>query len=837
MQDFLRWLAGWKGVSLEEGAELQFELSRFPTGGMALLVILGVLLVLLLTAFIYRRDGHNLTGWQRLVLGSLRAIALLAAVLLLLEPNLVAVKKETRPGHTILLVDVSQSMNHVDAFRREGVQALAQGWRDAGVGDPATARRIDLARAALALRDGELVQKLGARNQVQVYGFATGLGDLPVVAPPAPPGGPGNGEGGTQTPAAAQGPPPPPRLDLAALQADGRASNLGGALRAALDKSRSSEVAAVVILSDGRRNVGPQGAELARLLNQRKVPHTFVLGIGDPSETQTVEVLRVDAPEKVFQRDPFELSAQIGSQGYDNLSVNVRLLRTDEKGADAQVTSRTVSLGGDQPEARVEFKDLTSEETGRFVYRVEIEPPGGEPPAPERHRKETPIEVLGEKTRVLLLAGCANHEFQVLRNLLIRDKTIDVSCWLQSADPGFPQDGDVDVRIEKLPEDRKELDAYDAVILMDPDQSKLLPTFCDLLRRQCLENGCGIWWVAGEKYSLDAMRPMASTRPLAELLPVVPDMDKADQVFIGFGRAWTTPWTWQITPEGSDGIAAKVTRITENRDESALLWARLPGYYFWFPVLRPKPAASVMIEHPSPDLGRDGRLMPVVATHLVGAGRVLWSGTDETYRWRSIHEDAYNRFWVKGIRYLFEGRINAGNSRFRLLAAGEKIELGEALRLSVEARDDGMQPLIAEAVELAVERDNQSLETVRLLPVQEVPGAYELQYRPTQTGVYRIRSLPQVGRSVEVGFQVVPAQIEREGPMDRAELAAIAACNGGQLCDTPAQLLAALDQVPSRNATDTFRTPHALWDGWATVLFIVVVLALEWLLRKRFNLL
>ena len=74
--------------------------------------------------------------------------------------------------------------------------------------------------------------------------------------------------------------------------------------------SGTAVTAAVVVISDGRRNIGPQGAELARLLNQRKVPSTFVLGTGDPSETQTVEITRFDAPEKVFQRDPFEMQAR-----------------------------------------------------------------------------------------------------------------------------------------------------------------------------------------------------------------------------------------------------------------------------------------------------------------------------------------------------------------------------------------------------------------------------------------------------------------------------------------------------------------------------------------------
>jgi len=67
---------------------------------------------------------------------------------------------------------------------------------------------------------------------------------------------------------------------------------------------------------------------------------------------------------------------------------------------------------------------------------------------------------------------------------------------------------------------------------------------------------------------------------------------------------------------------------------------------------------------------------------------------------------------------------------------------------------------------------------------------------------------PSRGQGVDIGFQVVPAQIEREGPMDRAELAAIAAANGGQVVRHAGPVAAALEQIQSRSATDTFRTPH-----------------------------
>jgi hypothetical protein len=833
MDDILRWLAQWRGIAPDAGDELQFEFANFPTGGLGMLVLMGCALALLGVVFVYRRDGKNLTTPQRVVLASLRSLAVLAVIALLLEPNLVTVKRQTRPGHTILLVDTSQSMTHVDAWRREAVQPVAEAWRALGVKDPAAAPRLELLKALLAHEDSALVQQLAAKNQVQLYTFAGNLEALPVLPPPAPPIGPD----GQPLPADPQAKPPLPRLDLARLVADGRASNLGGALRTALDKSRAAEIAAVVFVTDGRRNAGPQGAEIARLLGQRKIPHTLVLGIGDPSETQAVQLARFDAPAKVFQKDPFELKATIAQQGYESTNVTVRLLRVDDKGAEQVVRTQQVAVGGERSETVVEWKDVTSDVPGRFVYRSELVPPDGEAIVAERHAKSAPVEVITERLRLLLVAGGANHEYQILRNLLIRDKTIDVSCWLQSADPKFPQDGDEAVRIERLPEERSEFDPYDVVLLIDPDASKLTPRFCQHLQQHVLENGCGLWWIAGEKYSLEAMRRTAASFPLAELLPIVPDIEKAEQDIIGYGKAFKFPWAWSLTPEGDEGLGAKVTRIADGRDASRLLWGRLPGFHFWFPVLRLKPAAIAIAEHTSPELRRGGRGMPMVAMQNVGAGRVLFSGSDETYRWRSIHEQAYNRFWVSGVRFLFEGRLQAGNSRLRLAASEEKVDLGDAIELSAEVRDEALQPLIAEQFTIVLERDGEPAETIALPAVAEAPGTYSLRYRPQALGAYRVRPAEKLGKNVDLSFQVVAATIERQGPMDRAELAAIASVAGGELCDTPQALLQALARIPSRTATDTFRTPHAIWDGWPTVTFLLVVLSLEWLLRKRFNLL
>ncbi|MGA1522670.1 MAG: hypothetical protein ACO4CZ_01750, partial [Planctomycetota bacterium] len=83
----------------------------------------------------------------------------------------------------------------------------------------------------------------------------------------------------------------------------------------------------------------------------------------------------------------------------------------------------------------------------------------------------------------------------------------------------------------------------------------------------------------------------------------------------------------------------------------------------------------------------------------------------------------------------------------------------------------------------------------------------------------------------------VPAALEKEGPIDLSELSAIAAAPGGVLIRDPAGFLAAVEAIPSATRIETFTTARTLWDGWVTIVLITALLAAEWWLRKRVNLL
>ena len=817
MQQLLRWFASWKGIEVEPGTELSLELAAWREGGVGLLIVAGACLALLMIFQIYRREGANLARGSRAFLACLRSVALVVALLVLLEPNLVAVRKEERAGHSILLLDVSQSMEQQDVYRRQGVQDLRDAWQPLGM-NPEGQSRFALLKALLAHRDHQLVATLAKHNDVRAYAFDFGIESVPE---------------GTANEDASDA----SRLDLETLDASGRHTNLGGAVRQALEKSRDASIASVVLLTDGRRNLGPRGAEVARFLEQRKVPHTIVLPIGDPSETQAVELGRVEAPEKVFQRDPFRVSAHVSSQGYDLVEVSIRLLRESKAGGDGEVLgTQTIQLGGDQPQATVEFSGLTSQEDGVYTYRMELQPPDRTPVVESRHVGYARVEVLGEQTRVLLIAGGPSNEYRILRDTLTRDKTIELTCWLTSADPNFPQDGNIS--IEQLPRDRGEIDKVDVMVFLDPDASKLPREFCDLAAAHVVESGAGLWWVCGEKYTLDALRDGANTEAVAELLPVVPDLVRADRRIIGFGHAFERPWPYELTAAGRE---SKVLRLNEQREANAVLWPRLPGHHFAFPILKAKPLATSLVRVTNPDLAQSRDDVPLVAQQFVGAGRVLFCGTDETYRWRSSYEQAYNRYWVKGIRMLFEGRLNAGDSRLDIQTSEDTVDLGESVTITVEAKDETFQPLARDFVELQLTRRGAGTERVRLDAVPGVTGEFAVAFRPRETGFYTLAPIAGdggTGSSVTgTSFQVVPTSVERHGPADLEELAAIATAPGGQLCRTPGELLDAVSRVSSMKTTEVFRTPHAVWDTWVTIALILSVLAVEWWFRKRVNLL
>ncbi len=774
-QQVLHFLARLLGMNPAPGERVRLVFQSFPQGGLGMLAVLGLLLLFFAGAWSLRGLGRDFPLWARTLAAAARGTILALPLLLLLEPSLVTEKAKKLPGTTFVLADTSWSMNQ----------------KDPG----STATRGELLARFLSDERTGFLEKLARKNKVRLFAFD-----------------------GTVHPT--------DRKDLLTRlrRPRGRATNLAAALQAVLEGERKGRVAAALVFTDGRWNEGGDPGEGARALGSRHVP-LHLVGVGDPGAPPAIRITGSYAPERAFLGDPFPLSFHVqGPAGLDRL--------------EARLTDRLP--GKKEKEVRARTVLLDREGRGTVLFRVRPGKPGVHtftltvrPSATGRALEAVErvvVEVGTMPARVLLVAGGPTWEYRKLRRLLTRDPTIDLSCWLQSAGPGYPQQGNHPIRA--LPVSEKGLEAYHAVLLLDPDPGKLNLLFASNLEKAVRKKGTGLLYQAGEIYSLHFFSPpvrAALTGPLAGLLPAKADQSVAE-VLVGMGKPMTRAWRPLPTPAG---LKDRLLSFGDGMEDRRRLFSSLPGLYWVYPFHAPSPGAHVLLVAPGSDpLQRSPEgPRPILAWQYAGAGRVALLAVDETWRWAADPGKFWERFWVRLVRFLAEPGLLGDRSVHQLSTDKETYETGSEVLLS----DRPPKGEKVEEVRVLVKREGGPSFTLALKPA---PGeGKELQGRFTagEPGLYQAYVRGHE-KSRAARFAVHPPVLEVYGPMKEKTLKNLARRARGDY-----RPLAQAGSLPDlvEEASETVITqspPRSLWDNWLFLVLAVALLSLEWILRKWMNL-
>lgn len=796
MSEFWRKFFGVEDLVIPEGARSRLEMGGLPSSAWALPEILLLLVLLGVVFWVYRREG-DAAPWKKVSLGILRSLVVLGITFVLLEPNLVFDVERTLEATTIVLVDDSQSMSIRDRYDGEAADRLkaAAGSRT----DPEGMSRSRLVTEILRNPELDLVGRLASRNRLRVYSFSEGLSPIAVEAPLSP-------DEGEEI--------APPR---------GQVTNLSRGIRQALEKLGGRTAAGLVILSDGKVNEGELVSVITKTLRARGVP-AHVVGIGNPAPPKNIRIDALLANERVFAKDPVAFEIHISSQGLEGERV-VGELSQAEEGKDEVALVETVEIdlaGGEQSIAL----NSRPERAGRFRYSFRIEPVEGEV-IQEDNLRTIRITVVDDLIQVLLVAGGPTFEYRFLKNLLLRDPTVRLSTWLQSADVDWLQEGNA--RIHRLPIKEEEFRAYDVILLFDPDPLELDASWARSLRGFVSDHGGGCLYVAGEKNTLNLMRSTTSTE-LLPLLPVEPDFVAAERSG-GFGQTWPEAWPIHVTPEGLDHA---VGMLGKERRESEVIWRTLPGIYWHFPTKGVKPGATVLARHSDPrERARNG-LRPIIASQFFGAGRVVFAATDEFWRWRAVAEEVYNRFWMQNIRFLVGGRLLGGKRRVSILLDRESFPLGKPVEVTAKLLDRNFIPLETGEVTGHLRDSAGEDRSFSLQPVAGKAGLYRGVVIPASPGAYELRVGEELGEAASETITVELPNLEFQDPrMDEGFLREVAESTGGRYYDL-GELHELPDAIPDRRETVLVSSaPTALWDSPAVLALLAGLLIVEWFFRKR----
>jgi len=752
------------------------------------LTLLALVLVAAVVVATYARENRRAGPWLRAILAGIRLTILAIAVFMLAQ--VVLSLKRTGLPYVAVVVDDSLSMSVADRYPDSIRQAVQSRARGAGF---ERLTRWNLARTLLLEDNADFLAKLEEGYKLRLY-YLTG----PRLSAAS----------STEQLAA----------ELRSGEPRGTSTRLGAAVRSVLDELRGNAPAAVVLLTDGINTEGPGLAEAAAYARRRSVPLYFV-GLGDDQPARDLRLSDLLVDDVVFVDDVVYFEAKLTAIGYRGRTAHVALRREGRPGVLAKTD---VTLGPDGQSQTIRLAHRPRQE-GESRYVVEVEPLEGELQT-ENNRVEKTVRVRKGRIRVLVVQADPSFEYRYLRNMLARDPSIELKTVLQNADPEHAEQDSA--ALGGFPVRREDLFLYDVVILGDADPGLLSPAMLRNLADFVEQPGKGgaLVCIGGPRFMPAAYR----NTPVAKLLPMEVGAVRSPPS----GASVTEGFIVQPTELG---LSTPMMQLADDPAENPAVWRRLAPLYWLLEAAELKPGARVLAEHPTRRT-RDGRLLPVLVMHYVGAGKVLFHATDETWRWRFRVGDLYfARYWLQTIRYLARSKLAEGDRAATLRADRREYRQGEPVRLRLRFHDESLAPAEDNGVAVVVESSAGKTQRLQLQRDGASRGAFEGGIENLPLGTYHAWvAVPQLsGGAPATDFNVVAPPGEfAHVEMGSQEMQRAAEQSRGRFY-TMATAERLLDELPEgRQVAVESLPPRPLWNSWPVLLAFLALLVAEWVLRK-----
>lgn len=774
------------------------ETSLSFNGDWSMPVVLVVAMVLaLLMLWLYRRETRRQPGWMGWVPAILRSLAVFILVLALAGPVLRHVTTHRQLGRVVIAMDASASMKLNDDNAPKSLAQPSTGSKAATSkaesrfqraqdvlfkGEPSLLKKLsDTSDVELVALRGNTVQRLWWRRQ----GGKDSSGEMPT------------------------------RIDVLP---DATGTDLDQALRQALGPAAAGT--ALIMLTDGQHNAAGSPEEFSTALKESAVP-VFSVGFGTEIPPPDLALVDVSAPEAVFTAERVEGVVTVRDSMPPNLPGTVRIesqgkllweqtFTTDGKGERRMAYS---FLMKDMPEAPANEADKNLR-VFNAVVGVSGNQASGETTR-SNNAREVALHLLAKKRKLLMLDGRARWETRYAQNHFERDERWEVKVAFDSYEPG-----ENNTLSRAFPTTKDELFTYDLVVLGDASPTRLKPEHIDWLAEFVEKRGGGLVMIDGARGHL---REWGKGKA-SGLVPVQ---------WTGDPKGAEGPLQWQLS---ADAERYPALRLSDSPSANTSLWPTLPAA-MWTATTKALPAA-VTLAHLSTAAKQT---QPAVVFRSVGAGAVLYLASDELWRWRYQVADLYHqRLWVQIAAWIsappFQAEsktISLGTDRLRY-GAGEQGELRVRLR-------NASGEIVADAHPRAF-----------LIHEGQDVAALELEADPTHAGVYRAMTPPLKPGSWQVAVAEGPTAIRSDLrltlrvadtgnqelstlTMNRPLLETMARNTGGRfLREEQANELPSLLQAIDRKQTVIRET--MLWSSWWWFGTVILLLTVEWLLRKRLRL-
>lgn len=574
------------------------------------------------------------------------------------------------------------------------------------------------------------------------------------------------------------------------------ATDISGALQGLRTEAQRTPVTAAVVLTDGSYTLGENPLHDAEQLG---IP-LYTVGIGDSSAQKDLLISAIAANELVYSETTAPVDVTVKSSGFGGERVEV-ILSDGTKELDR--TTLTLEPGSRQYTVELSYVP-EGEGTRRYSVRVSSLP--GELTT-ANNRRSFQARIMKSKMRVLIVASAPSPDLAALRQAVTEEKKFAVMSFSANKNGGFHEGTLTPARV----------DSADCIVLLGLPSPSVSPGASQMLAQRIAAADKPLLIVAGRT----AEYRMAS--PLTELFPFTVQQSAPPEQLI---------YAEPVPAQRDNPILAT------GRADAIDGWKRLPPIFRTTTAFRPKPGAVVLAASRVQQVVLPD---PLIITRKENRRKSLAVLGYGIWRWRLMAQadpstaQLYSSFIVNAITWL----TTPEDSRpVKIATTRESYSQGEPVQFVGQVYDASARPVDDAQVRVTARREGSVLET-DLRPIGN--GRYEGTLEGAEQGDYTFTGSASLNGTTlgddKGRFSVGDLDLEFQDTRMNAELLRQMADRSGGRYLEPEQI-ATLDELLASQASFApnvleQRREIELWN-WRTVLILLIVLlAVEWFLRKR----
>lgn len=583
------------------------------------------------------------------------------------------------------------------------------------------------------------------------------------------------------------------------LTFSGGLTDISKALGKIYEISARENIKSIVLVSDGVYNSGENPIYFSEKLN---IP-VFTIGIGDSSVQKDLKIVDVLTNEVTYAGNETPVLVRVESAGFSEGKADLYLYDEGK-----EVSREKVDLKAGVNEYTVNFKFIPQEE-GMRKLTVKVQQLPGEITY-ENNQKSIYVKVLKGKHKILLVSGAPSPDLAFVKRVLVENKNYEVVSYTEKKGREFIE-GNFDAKIAET---------SDAIFLIGYPVKTSDAEIINKLKSAIASRNKPIFFLMSR--NIDFVK----LRAFADILPFKFSNVSGDEDIVSLS----------ITEDGRNHS------VTDLKDKN-YIWNILPPIFKLRGIFGTVPGSIVLAKSKYQNVETDEPL--IIASHL-GNRKTVAVLCYGIWRWKLLtapnkeFEGFFENFINNVARWLI-APVEEEFIKFKI--AKNFYSEDEAVEFSAQVYSEDYSPISDADIRVKI-LNQASGEIANEFNLEQVGfGLYSGSIKLSK-GDYRYEAVvSRRGKELKNfsgRFTVGESEVEfLNTRMDAKLLREISQKTGGEFLtpDKIDDLPKIISSLPDfKPALVERKKEYVLWSRFEPLLIVIILLSMEWFLRKRYGL-